>query len=261
MDLQLFGGVLWRHKVIVSIGFLLAILLAVLSMVRSTDAGLTYRQQEKWQTSSKILVTQTGFPEGRIAVGGDDADRFVKLAYLYASFIDADSVRARFEQRPKIKGEKVVANAIVVQGSGASLPIIDVTGVAATEVRSKALTRRATDALLQYIARKQESARIADKNRVIVQLIQSPAEAKLVQGRPLTLPILAFLASMSLVLGFVFVLENLKRSRRLAEEAAIEEPPAPVQAVTDDRTSSRRWKVEDDDVEVPRPRPLTQRRS
>ena len=261
MDLQLFGRVLWLHRVIVGFGLVLVCALTAFSMLKYTDGHFAYRQQEKWQTTSKILVTQSGFPEGRVAVG-DDPDRFVKLAYLYASFIDADPVRRLIEQKPFTDSEQVFANAIVVEGSGASLPIIDITGIAATAPRSAALTANATSALLDYISRNQARARIKGANRVVVQLIQSPHETKLVQSRPVTLPIMTFLASLSLVFGFVFVLDNVRRSRDpVAEDPSTPVPtpvsaagqavpvpaPAPVAAVTEERAVTRRWQVEPDE--------------
>jgi hypothetical protein len=278
MDVQLIGAALWRHKWLVGIGLVLAILVTAFSMVRWSDGKLVFRQHEGWESTSKILVTRAGFPEGSVASAADDDDRFVRLAYLYASFIDADSVRSRFEPK-KIEGESVDANAIVVQDSGAALPIISVSGIAPTPARSIALTRKATNALLGYISQRQELADIATKNRVRVQLIQTPDEPLLVKPRSRTLPIMVLLACISLIVGFVFVLDNAQRSRRRVEELGSEEsapqvvgvatPPRrdPTETIETDaqpsvrevarrRAGSPRWQVKDDDADLPRAEPL-----
>lgn len=216
MDMQLVGQVLWRHRRVVAAGLGLAIVLAAFSMVRIGGSGLSYRQDQQWATTSKILVTQAGFPEGRV-VSTDtvDGSRFTSLADLYASFVDTDPVKQLIlAQGAKIKG-KVAAATITSDGnSNEQLPIIGITGIAATANDSILVTRRATNALLQYIQQQQNDANIAPKNRVMVQLIQSPGKTKMVRGRPMTLPIIVFLGVMSLALGLVFVLENLARSRR-----------------------------------------------
>src|SRR3954451_14555472 len=146
MDLRLLAQVLSRHRGVVAIGLVLVGLLTVLSVVRITSSGVSYRQQEKWQTSAKLLVTQAGFPEGRVRAGANP-DRFIGLAYLYASFMDADPVRTLIERNPETAGEQVSANA-VVKGNGSYLPIVAITGIAATANRSAELTAKATNALL-----------------------------------------------------------------------------------------------------------------
>ena len=45
---------------------MLAITLATLSLVRVSSDGLTYRQTELWSSSTRLLVTQQGFPMGRL---------------------------------------------------------------------------------------------------------------------------------------------------------------------------------------------------
>lgn len=279
MDVQLIGAALWRHKWLVGFGLVLACLVTAFSMVRLSDGKLVFRQHEGWETTAKILVTRAGFPEGSVAAAADDDDRFVRLAYLYASFIDADSVRSRFEPTPKIPGESVDANAIVLGSNGAALPIVSVDGIAPTPARSMALTRKATTALLGYISQRQELADIAAKNRVRVQLIQTPDEPTLVKPRSRTLPIMVLLATISLVVGFVFVLDNAQRSRRRAGELVSEEPSpqvvgvppqrlrdpaetietdpqASVREVARRRAVSPRWQVKDDDADLPRAEPL-----
>ena len=278
MDVQLIGAALWRHKWLVGFGLVLACLVTAFSMVRLSDGKLVFRQHEGWQTTAKILVTRAGFPEGSVAAAADDDDRFVRLAYLYASFIDADSVRSRFEPTPKIEGESVDANAIVLGSNGAALPIISVDGIAPTPARSTALTRKATTALLGYISQRQELADIATKNRVRVQLIQTPDEPTLVKPRSRTLPIMVLLAtifswsgssSCSTTPSARAVGPGARVGRAAPQVVGVPpqrlrdpvetietDPQASVREVARRRAVSPRWQVKDDDADLPRAEPL-----
>ena len=48
MDFRLYARVLWRFKIIVVTGFVLALVLAMLSVVRKSTHGLTYRDSQFW---------------------------------------------------------------------------------------------------------------------------------------------------------------------------------------------------------------------
>src|SRR3954453_15978062 len=110
--------VIWRFKFLVACGFLLAILLAVLSTAKiSLDHGrpaLTYRQPVGWGANETLLITQHGFPEGRTIfpqavtqTGGTvpeyaDPTRLAQLAESYAHIANSDVVRNRI---PLKRGE------------------------------------------------------------------------------------------------------------------------------------------------------------
>jgi len=74
MSLELDMRVLWRFRVLVLAGLLLAILLAGMAMFKVDFGGgapkLTYRQSETWQSTARLLITQDGFPEGRTTLPG-----------------------------------------------------------------------------------------------------------------------------------------------------------------------------------------------
>ena len=69
VDLNLYLRVLWRFRLIVAIGLVLAISLAFASLVKVGFAhgslSLSYRQQPTWQSTTRLFVTQEGFPWGR----------------------------------------------------------------------------------------------------------------------------------------------------------------------------------------------------
>ena len=66
MDFRLYARVLWRFRLLVACGFLLATVLAALSIVRISGDGLAYRQTELFASTARVGVTQSGFPWGRL---------------------------------------------------------------------------------------------------------------------------------------------------------------------------------------------------
>ena len=108
MDLALYARVFWRFRLLVVLGLLLAVTLALLSIVRVSTDGLTYRQQEQWVSRAMLLITEPQFPEGRsvfeqsippvstdtpqtYAAPFANPDRFVALANLYAQLATSES--------------------------------------------------------------------------------------------------------------------------------------------------------------------------
>ena len=113
MDLNLYFRVLRRFRVLVGVGFVLALVLAMLAFVRvgfsEGSLDVTYRQSEVWASTSTVFVTQAGFPLGRATFdevipveptdGGtapsyipryNDPNRFSGYAQLYARVATSD---------------------------------------------------------------------------------------------------------------------------------------------------------------------------
>ena len=69
MDLPLYLRVLWRFRLLVAFGTVLAIALALLVTVRVSLSSpyLAYRQSQTWSSESRVFVTQQGFPWGYAA--------------------------------------------------------------------------------------------------------------------------------------------------------------------------------------------------
>jgi hypothetical protein len=179
MDLQLALRVLWRFRVVVAGGFVLALLLTVLAVARvgfeSGVPSISYRQSEQWDAGATILITHEGFALGR------------------ALYTDTDFVPLR-------RGD----------------PESDVVP------RYADPSRFAGYAALY--------ARIATSDAVLKQMLRDgPVNGSvLVSGRKLTRPGFVFVAVMMMVIGLVFVLENLRPGVRLA----VAEQPSPIDAAT-----------------------------
>jgi hypothetical protein len=227
VDLQLYLRVIWRFRLLVLTGLVLAIALAFLAMVRITSEGVAYRDSETWASKARLFVTQKGFPWGR-AVTQDETtaapDRFTSLAVLYAQFAESDEVKAIMRRDGPVKGD-VLATPVVSPSGDFSLPLIDVTGVATDALTAESVTARATKAILEYLGQQQDEANVPDEDRVIVQVVAQPEQAQLLESRPLTRPIVVFLVTLFGTVGLAFILHNLRP------------PKAPEVAPTEDERS------------------------
>lgn len=230
MDLQLYARVLWRFKFIVLLGLLLALALSLLSTVRITSDGIKYRDQELWSSSMRLLVTQSGFPEGRLYAqeapqpGEDpattpplasrsgpvvDPGRFNALAILYAELATSDPVRLLMRKDGPVRGQ-IIATALRDDRSGTLLPMIDFAAISTSPQGAMMLALRGADALNTFLARQQRANNVPAADRVVVQTIVQPKGARLFQPRSKTMPIVVFLVVMFAIVGLVFLLESIK---------------------------------------------------
>jgi hypothetical protein len=216
VDLRLYFRVLWRFRILVGVGFVLAIALALLATVRvdlSHGAPkLVYRSHETWMTSSTMLVTKAGFPIGRSTdADPNDSAHLAELATIYATLASSDAVRQLMLQDGPIHGTVTAAPVTSPVDAGFVLPMVRVSGTATTPRAALTVTRRASGALKTYIEQQQESNGIASHQRVILRQVSGPLTSLTrVEGRPKTLPAVVFLAVLTAVLGLAFVLENMR---------------------------------------------------
>lgn len=243
MDFGLYMRVLWRFRVIVLIGLLLASSLAVLSLVRVGSDGVSYRQNELYAATARLIVTQTGFPEGRLygQVPAQEIDpnapvvdpgRFNNLAILYSELATSDAVRALMLRDEPIRG-KIIANPVVGGGEfKTQLPMIDLTAIATTPRGAVQLAQRSANALTRYVQDKQRASHVPVDDRAMIQPVTRPGKVLLFQPRSKTMAIVVFIAVMFVAIGLVFVLENLRpRGRKpdAAAEASSEDRAVPPQ--------------------------------
>lgn len=218
MDLGLMGRVLWRFKVIVIPGFVLALVLAALSIVRVGPAGISYRHTETWVSYTQLLVTQKGFPWGSLSGAPNseqnairaDPGRLASLALIYSNFAGGDAIRARVARSGPVNGT-IQAAALPASSAGNDvLPIISLAAFSTSPEKAKGLSWRWSQALIGYIDQQQRLSSLPASNRVVVQVLSRPDKAKLFKGRSMSLPIVVFLAMMLAVTAAAFVLENVR---------------------------------------------------
>ncbi len=247
MDFRLYARVIWRFRLIMILGLIFAMALAVLSLVRISADGITYRQSELWSSKTRLGVTQNGFPWGRLfaqeasptgaatptpieqasklGIPIADPNRFKDLAILYAELATSDPVRRLMRREGPIRGE-ITAIPVVVQ-SNVVLPIIDLTAVSTSPRAAIQLAQRGAKALDTYIRNQQKTNDVPTTDRVVLQQLLKPKKAVIFQGRSKTMAIVIFLATMFATIGLALLLENLRpRARELGGPAEAGFPSA-----------------------------------
>lgn len=214
MDLPLYFRVLGRHRKVLVIGFLAAVLLSTLAYYRVSWNGvtpkLTPRKAEVWQSQAQVFLTQNGFPAGSRTQFGA-AGQFNGLASLYAQLAQSDEVLARIKTNggPLDGSFQAIP---VTDASQSALPIVALFGKAATAGAAQTTLRRGLAGFLAYVRSSQEAAGIPVKQRIDLQILNAPGQAALIEPRKKTLPIVVFLAILMATLATAFILENRRRS-------------------------------------------------
>jgi hypothetical protein len=246
VDLNLYFRVLWRFRLIVATGFLLAVAIAIASLAKVGFAhgslSISYRQQETWQATTRLFVTQQGFPWGRSVLPAvsptpvpptstssglqfADPTRLAGLAVVYAQLINGDLIQRQIRESVP-PGTVLSAAPVTDPATNSPLPLVAVTSVAHTPAQAARVSQAGANLFRSYIADQQASAGIPLKQRVLLQVVST--EAALIAGRKKTLAIVAFLAVLIATIALAFVLENLRPRIRVVspvtEAAAPEEP-------------------------------------
>lgn len=240
MDLQLYFRVLWRFRLIMAAGILLACALSFLSVAKLSfshgSPKITYRQAETYQANVMLFVTQKGFPYGytvlpynptSLGSGGStlvprygDVSRFAGLSTYYAPFVRSDEYNAMLRQRTNAKGI-VDAVAVVDPVHGVSEPFIKLSGFATNANAATTLANVGAQTLIDYVVRQQNANKIPAAQRVELQVLSKATSASVSTGRKKTTPIVVFLTVLLAAVGLSFVLENLRprvRSVQTLEE-------------------------------------------
>ena len=235
MDLALYLRVLWRFRVLVLAGLVLATVLAFLAMFRVNPLGspaVAYREHQIFQADTTLLVTQAGFPEGRTVLPGDqtapvgkqgiqyaDPGRFSSLAVVYGQLANGDVVQRRLANSPSVRSivrlptsKMQAAQPETDPSSGGVLPLVDIQGLADTPHDAALISTTGAAVLERDIAQQQRTADIPKNQRVVLSVLRLPARNKIqvVVKRKKTLPIVIFLTVLIAAIGAAFVLENLR---------------------------------------------------
>ena len=247
MDLPLYFRVLWRFRLVVLPGFLVAIALAVLAYGKvdlKHGFKITPRATPVFHVDTLLLVTQKGFPwgesqqpyvpgdvnKGLPAVPVGDFSRMSGITMIYSELADSDVVKRRTRVKPT-KAEKLFTSPYAPASAppGTVLPMVALSADAGSPVRASTLINSRIAAFEGYIEAQQADAKLADNKRVVVQVLRGgdPATAQVLSGKKKTLPIVVFLAVMIAVTGLAFMLENMRPRVR-----PVEQPEAPAARLT-----------------------------
>jgi hypothetical protein len=222
--------VIRRFRFVVAVGLILAVALAVASMAKVSFANgspsFSYRQQQTFQSTTRLFVTEKGFPWGEAVTppaSSSDSGRLQGLAVLYAQLINGNPIQSEI-YRSVPRGDLLSGASVQDPVTGTLLPMVDVTGIAHSAAEATRVSQTGARLFQSYIAHQQVTTGTPASKRVLLQAVYT-SKAKLVTGRKKTLAIAAFLLVMVATIGLVFILENL-RPAVAAVEPALRERPA-----------------------------------
>lgn len=233
MDLALFARVIWRFKVLVTVGISMALALSFLSLVR-VDVGagfkVTYREHEQWESLSTLFVSTPDFRWGSVASGGSAKDpeaaqaaqgRVLALTALYMQAATTDKVLGLMARRAPIVGAvQTYPVTATGDGNGDLLPMITFSAMAPTPAQAQQLAKRHIRAFLEFLRRDQSG--IPADERVSVEVVRQPQAPVLLQPRKKTRPIIVFLTVAIATIGLAFIFENMRPRVRVLPDASSE---------------------------------------
>ena len=225
MDLSRHLAVFWRFRVVTAIGVLLAITLAVLAAYKPSLNGLEKRGNSTYSSTSRLLVTQAGFPEGRVvlpapplgeeqksdSVGFADPARFMALADLYTKLILSDEVRRRVPEHPT--SAQIDANPIASVSGAPILPIIELTTTSSSSAAARQLNVHTVTALQGLLKRRQATNDIPVGERVQISILNAPSPGILTASPTHTASILALLLCLIGTIAVTHLLEAIRLRR------------------------------------------------
>lgn len=278
MNLARHASVLWRYRTVTAAGIGLAIVFAILATYQVRSTGLTPRSSESWSATSSILVTQPGFPEGRVtlpqqeigagvttdgkaAVPGEsrpkdqlefaDPARLAALGDLYAKFLTSDEVLSRVPERPS--AAQVSASPFVSSSGSVLLPVVELKTLGPTGELARRINVSTYKALENYLAERQSANAISTARRVDLKVLVTPKVVRESGVKP-TASVLAFFLVLLGTLAFTHLLEALRTRRQQSALASImsfdpadpredEEPAPPVRRDSEQRASAAGHRV------------------
>jgi hypothetical protein len=229
MDLALYLRVLWRFRIIVAAGFLMAVILTFLAVEKVSFAGgspmFSPRKTPVYQSDAFLQVTGNNAPELRAKpkrVGGSattpatdpfDPGRLSYLTTLYANLALNDITTRRLRLDP-LKPEKgaltVTAVPAPAYANPAILNILDFQATGPTPERAMALANGGTRAFQSWLRRYQDEQGIEQDSRTVAVVYKQASPPVVVSHGGKTLPIIVFLTVFGATIGLALVLENVR---------------------------------------------------
>jgi hypothetical protein len=244
VDLTQHLRVISRWKKVLILSVVLGVVLAVLFTLKLGSSGPTWRHDAKWESSSRLFVTQTGFAWGRttlpdrteqgldlpkaekekLAQEANDPNnpkfaepgRLSMLAIIYAFLTQSNTV-GTINSKPLPTGSEVSAVPLSDQNEGA-LPLFDMKTTATTEAAANALNTERTKALMAYLAQQQDANDVPAGERVKLSILNKPY-ATMVSGHGQMLGVAMLFLALAAGIAACYLLESLRLSRERAAAA------------------------------------------
>ena len=226
-------------------GLTVALALALLSYVRISADGLSYRKPEIWSNESTLVLSDASHPELRSKlVPTADPNRFTSLVDQYAEFATSDAVIGSLERQgliPRTPGDNklaaISATAVASPINGATTPLLKITGMATSPAEATRLTIRATDTFMAVEKARQIKQGIPEAQRVELRIVNRVSVPKLTAPRSKTSFIIILLAGFTVTVAAAFIRDNLQGGKRRSDEQPSSRnrlQPAPEAASSDD---------------------------
>lgn len=240
MELERHLGVFWRHRRLLGIAALLGLVLAFVAAFKVPE--MKRRGDTIYSSSSTVMVTQPGFPWGRVVLPGSasvpestdtptteesasksdnqidfaDPSRFSNLATVYTILAQSDAIRSRLKQ--KVKPGQITAAPLDVNGRGDQfLPMVNITTTGKTAGAAFDLNSATIKALNDYLVEQMDASDVPRRQRVELTTINKPSGPILVEGPSFAPPMLAFLLAMIAGISVCYILENFKLGRVIGQ--------------------------------------------
>ena len=234
MDVKVHLAVLARFKLLIAAGFVLALLLAILSAAKIQLKGgtpsLVYRGHELWMSHETLLVTQAGGPYVTSGPRTPDTGRFSTLAALYARLANSDQVERLMLSHHRVPGGVSISASAITDSQVGPLPLVQITGMGTSQSAAAAMANGASTALRQSISDQQTSDNISAADRVVLSTVKRAGSTgpiadalggtTLVTGHSKMKPMAVFIGVFGLFVAIAYILENLRPRIRLVEPSA-----------------------------------------
>jgi hypothetical protein len=215
-------GVLRRHRLLVMSGFVVALALALLSYVRVSGDGLTYRNPEIWSSEATLQLSDPSHPEWRSKLPPTaDPTRFTSLVDQYAEFATSDAVIRALRKQGFLSPEAVksgvaglTATSVASPINGSITPMLKIAGIGTSPIEATRLTLRATDTFIAVAKARQVQAQIPPSQRVELRIVKRDDAPKLIGPRSKTTFIIILLAGLTMTVAAAFLRDNLQRANR-----------------------------------------------
>jgi hypothetical protein len=234
MNVSRHAAVLWRFRLITATGLFLGIFLAVFASYKISFDGapsLQARSGATFGSDATLLVTQPGFPEGRVTlpqtptadasqVDGTlaplpkdrieyaEPGRFGALADLYSQIAMSDRVRGTIPEKPK--SDQITAFALEGASGGVILPVIKLTVTTDTKEGAKTLSEHTIKALRDVLKADQQQAKIPANSRVELRTLNESTKGYIVKGPSRTASILVLVLTILGTIGLTHLLAALR---------------------------------------------------
>lgn len=210
-----------------STGCALALALALLSYVRVSGDGLTYRSPEIWSNEATLGLSTPSEPEWRSQLPPTaQSQPLATLVDQYAAYATSDPVITSLQKQgllprrgEKSEGAAIAANAVPSPLNGQPTPLLTITGSGTSPAEATRLTIRATEAFLDYARSRQDAAKIPESQRVELRILKRADVPTLIAPRSKTKLIIILLAGLTATVAAAFLRDNLMRARKRQSQA------------------------------------------